>query len=211
MRELVLARHAESEFNVLERLNGDATIEVKLTDTGREQARKLGRWVGHVDLAVHTEFSRTRETAELAWPGAPLLEVPDLNEFGFGRFEGTRWTDGFDEWVVTSAPDEGVPGGGESRLTAVQRFVRGYRTLLDRPEERIALSRTVLRSLRLARARPAAAGPRARRSRPGPPVHPRRGAAHCGGHRARAVGRIATVLSWPRGRSPAPSAVAPIC
>jgi alpha-ribazole phosphatase len=139
VRELVLARHAESEFNVLERLNGDASIDVKLTETGREQARELGRNAGRVDLAAHTEFSRTRETAELAWPGTPLLEVADLNEFGFGHFEGTRWTEGFDEWVVTSAPDEGAPGGGESRVTAVERFVRGYRTLLDRPEDRIAL------------------------------------------------------------------------
>jgi broad specificity phosphatase PhoE len=41
--------------------------------------------------------------------------------------------------VVASGPEEGVPGGGESRVAAVERFVRGYRTLLDRPEERIAL------------------------------------------------------------------------
>ena len=124
---------------MLERLNGDTSVEVRLTDAGRKQARELGRIAGPVDLVAHTEFSRTRETAELAWPGAPLLEVPELNEFGFGRFEGTRWTDGFDEWVLTSTPEDGVPGGGESRLTAVQRFIRGCRTLLDREEERVAL------------------------------------------------------------------------
>ncbi|HWL32729.1 MAG TPA: histidine phosphatase family protein [Gaiellaceae bacterium] len=139
MKELVLARHAESDFNVLERLNGDASVEVRLTDAGREQARGLGRKAGPVDLAAHTEFSRTRETAELAWPGVPLLEVPELNEFGFGCFEGTRWTDGFHEWVLTSTPQDGTPGGGESRLAAVQRFILGYRTLLDRDEERVAL------------------------------------------------------------------------
>ena len=139
MKELVLARHGESEFNVLERLNGDPSVAVVLTETGRAQARELGRNAGSVELVAHTEFSRTRETAELAWPGTPLLELPDLNEFGFGHFEGTRWADGFHDWVVVSAPDEGVPGGGESRVAAVSRFVRGYRTLLDRPEERIAL------------------------------------------------------------------------
>ncbi len=139
MREIVLARHAESEFNVLERLNGDASVEVKLTDAGREQARELGRNAGPVDLAAHTAFSRTRETAELAWPSVPLLEVPDLNEFRFGRFEGTRWADGFEQWVRTSTPEDGVPGGGESRVAAVRRFIRGYRTLLERDEERIAL------------------------------------------------------------------------
>ena len=135
----MLARHAESEWNVLELLNGDPSVEVKLTTAGREEARELGRKAGLVDLVAHSAFSRTRETAELAWPGVPLLEVPELNEFGFGRFEGTRWTEGFDQWVLTSTPADSVPGGGESRLAGVQRFVHGYRRLLDRPEERVAL------------------------------------------------------------------------
>jgi broad specificity phosphatase PhoE len=139
VRELVLARHGESEFSVLERLNGDPSVEVRLTDLGREQAQELGRKAGPVDLVAHTAFSRTRETAELAWPGVPLLEIPDLNEFGFGHFEGTHWREGFHEWVLASGPDEGVPGGGESRVAAVERFVRGYRRLLARPEERVAL------------------------------------------------------------------------
>ena len=139
MKRLVLARHAESEFSLLQRLNGDASVEVRLTDLGREQARALGRNAGPVDLVAHTEFSRTRETAELAWPGTPMLEVPDLNEFGFGHFEGTHWSEGFDQWVLSSTPADGAPGGGESRLAAVQRFVRGYRMLLERPEATIAV------------------------------------------------------------------------
>jgi broad specificity phosphatase PhoE len=138
VKELVLARHAESEFNVSERLNGDPSVEVPLTETGRAQARALGEEAGPVDLAAHSSFGRARETAELAWPAAPLLEVPDLGEFTFGSFEGSRWADGFDEWVETSAPDVGAPGGGESRVQAARRFVRGYRVLLARPEERVA-------------------------------------------------------------------------
>jgi broad specificity phosphatase PhoE len=138
VRELVLARHAESEFNVLERLNGDPAVEVVLTEAGRAQARALGEEAGPVDLAAHSSFGRTRETAELAWPGTPLLEVPELGEFTFGSFEGSRWADGFDEWVKTSPPDAGAPGGGESRVAAARRFVRGYRALLARPEDRIA-------------------------------------------------------------------------
>ena len=135
----MLARHAESEWNVLERLNGDPGVEVRLTEAGREKARELGRNAGPVDLVAHSEFFRTRETAELAWPGVPLLEVPELNEFGFGRFEGTRWAEGFDQWVLTSTPVDSVPGGGESRVAGVQRFVSAYRTLLERPEVRIAV------------------------------------------------------------------------
>lgn len=138
MRQLVLARHAESEFNVAERLNGDPAVPVPLTEAGREQARALGAAAGPVDLVAHSSFGRTRETGELAWPGTPLLEVPELGEFTFGSFEGSRWADGFDEWVRSSAPDVGAPGGGESRVEAARRFVRGYRLLLARPEERIA-------------------------------------------------------------------------
>lgn len=138
MKELVLARHAESEFNVSERLNGDPSVEVVLTELGRAQASALGEAAGPVDLAAHSSFARARETAELAWPATPLLEVPDLGEFTFGSFEGSRWADGFDEWVRTAAPDVGAPGGGESRVEASRRFVRGYRSLLTRPEERVA-------------------------------------------------------------------------
>ena len=139
MKTLVLARHAESKLSVLDRLNGDPSAEVGLTDTGKVEAEGLGREVGPVDLVAHTEFGRTRETAELAWPGTPLLVVPELNEIAFGRFEGTHWIDGYQEWILSSGPDEVCPGGGESRLAAVQRYVRGYRQLLDRPEERVAL------------------------------------------------------------------------
>ena len=138
MRELVLARHAESEFNVAQRLNGDPSVSVVLTEAGREQARSLGAAAGPVDLVAHSSFGRTRETAELAWPGTPLLEVPELGEFTFGSFEGSRWTDGFEQWVSTSAPDVGAPGGGESRVEAARRFARGFRALIARPEERVA-------------------------------------------------------------------------
>lgn len=135
----MLARHAESRLSVLDRLNGDPSAEVVLTEVGRDEARDLGREVGAVDLVAHTAFGRTRETAELAWPDAPLLVVPELNEIAFGRFEGTHWDEGYRDWVLTSGPDEPSPGGGESRLDAIRRYLVGYRLLLQRPEERVAL------------------------------------------------------------------------
>jgi broad specificity phosphatase PhoE len=139
VRELVLARHAESELSITAVLNGDPSVAVALTDTGRAQAQRLGATAGPVDLVAHSAFGRARETAELAWPGAPTLEVPELNEFRYGRYEGTRWGDGFAEWTQASGPLEESPGGGESRVAAVSRYVRGFRILADRPEDRIAL------------------------------------------------------------------------
>jgi broad specificity phosphatase PhoE len=139
VNELVVARHAESEASVQQLLNGDASVQVALTELGRQQARALGEAVGPVDLAAHTEFGRTRETVELAWPDAPTLVVPELNEIRFGRFEGTFWHDGYDMWVLSSSPEDESPGGGESRAGAVRRYVSGYRLLLERPEKRVVL------------------------------------------------------------------------
>ena len=139
MRSLLAARHAETELNVTAVLNGDPSVGVALTDAGRAQARRLGESAGPVDLVAHSAFGRARETAELAWPETPTLEVPELNEFRYGRFEGTRWDDGFADWTRASPPGEECPGGGDSRVSAVARYVRGFRILAERPEERVAL------------------------------------------------------------------------
>ncbi len=139
MEKLILARHAEADHNVRGVLNGDRSVPTRLTTHGREQARALGRNAGPVDLVAHTEFRRTEETAALAWPGAPRLVVPDVNEIAFGCFEGTRWTDGYGEWARTSGPLDRCPGDGESRVEAVRRYLRGYRIVLERPEDTVAL------------------------------------------------------------------------
>lgn len=139
MRTLIAARHAESELNVTAVLNGDPSVAVALTDAGRAQAQRLGEAAGPVDLVAHSAFGRAQETAALAWPRTRTLEVPELNEFRYGRFEGTRWGDGFADWTQGSGPFQESPGGGESRVAAVTRYVRGFRIVAERPEDTIAL------------------------------------------------------------------------
>ena len=67
MRELIVARHAESAASVLGVMNGDPALGVALTATGREQARRLGEALraAGIDLCVVTELPRTQETAEI--------------------------------------------------------------------------------------------------------------------------------------------------
>lgn len=139
MRTLVVARHAETELNLTAVLNGDPALDVPLSDAGRGQARRLGEETGPVDLVVHSSFRRARETASLAWPRTPMLELPDLNEFRYGRYEGTRWDDGFADWTRSAGPLDECPGGGDSRASAVARYVRGFRAVASRPEKRVAL------------------------------------------------------------------------
>jgi len=90
-------------------------------------------------VVVHTSFERTRRTAELAWPGTPLVALPELDEIRFGDWEGTRWDDGYAAWTRAAGPEDDSPGGGESRAAALRRYVRGYRAVLARAEETVAV------------------------------------------------------------------------
>ena len=130
-------RHAESRLSLEGKVNGEPDLDTGLTETGREQAAALGVLIRDdpIDLCVVTEFRRTRETAEVALAGrdVPQITVPALNDIRFGAFEGKDF-DAYVRWAQTHGPEDDCPGGGESRVDAARRFVRGYRQVLERPE-----------------------------------------------------------------------------
>jgi broad specificity phosphatase PhoE len=129
MERAILVRHAESETNAAGTIGGDPP----LTEAGRGQARALAARLPAIDLAATSGLRRAVETAELAAPDAPRLVVAELGEIRFGRYEGGT-IDAYREWAWAAGPEEACPGDGESRLAAVGRYVRGWRTLLARPE-----------------------------------------------------------------------------
>jgi broad specificity phosphatase PhoE len=59
--------------------------------------------------------------------------LPELNDIRFGEYEGRELTE-YRKWAHAHGPDEQVPGGGDSRAETVARYVRGYRTILERLE-----------------------------------------------------------------------------
>ena len=140
MDRVLLARHAESSFSVDGLTNGDPRVEGGLTEGGRDQARHLGELLAEtaIDLCVVSEFQRARETADLALAGrdVPRLVIPELDDIRFGEFEGRLLAD-YRAWARAHGPEDPVPGGGESRVAAVRRFVAGYRRILERPEQTI--------------------------------------------------------------------------
>jgi len=140
VRRAILARHGESERSVVGRTNGDPRTACALTETGREEARALGRALAsdEIGLCVTSEFERVRETADLALEGreVPRLVLPELNDIRFGEFEGRPLTD-YRAWAHAHGPEEPAPGGGDSRAETVGRYVRAYRTILARPEETV--------------------------------------------------------------------------
>ena len=136
---VILARHGESELSVVGRTNGDPRTSCALTETGREQARRLGQLLeGDLGLCVTSEFQRAQETANLALTGReiPRLVLPDLNDIRFGDFEGRALTE-YRAWAHAHGPEQPAPGGGDSRAETVRRYIRAYRTTLARPEKAI--------------------------------------------------------------------------
>jgi len=136
----ILARHAESSLGARGILNGHPAAANPLSETGKAQARRLGELLAgdRIDLAVVTSFTRTRQTAELALAGrdVPFLAVPELDEIAYGQWEG-RPAPEYLEWARASGSALECPGGGESRTTAIDRLVRGWRRVLAREEETV--------------------------------------------------------------------------
>jgi broad specificity phosphatase PhoE len=135
---LILTRHGESEFSVLGLLNGDRLVPGGLTEAGVEQARTLGERLRDepLDLCVTSALQRTVETANEALSGRylPRLEVPELNDPLYGRFEGAHLDD-YRRWAAAE-PSSAVPEpGGESRLAIVARYAQAFRILLALPQE----------------------------------------------------------------------------
>jgi broad specificity phosphatase PhoE len=139
LETVILVRHGESELSAAGIVSGDPAEPRGLTDTGREQARRLGQLLAEepIELCVTSEFVRVRETADLALAGRDVsrLVVPELNDVRFGEFEG-RPFDEYRAWAGARDPTE-APAGGESRAEVAARYVRGFRLVLARPERLI--------------------------------------------------------------------------
>jgi broad specificity phosphatase PhoE len=139
VRLFVLTRHAQTALNLERRVNGDPSVPVPLTPEGREQARRLGVQLAHVPLeaVVHTRFSRTRETAELAVEGRglPAHAEPDLDDVDVGDLEGLP-IDTYREYKNRLGRREPFPGG-ESLDAAARRYARGFARLLELPHRAV--------------------------------------------------------------------------
>ena len=135
-RLFVIARHGESVLNLERRVNGDPSRRVDLTERGREESRQLGTQVANIplDVCVHTRFTRTRETAEIALAGrdVPFAVEPLLDDIDVGDFDGAPLEE-YRAWKHGHPRHVPFPGG-ESLDDAARRYAAGFRRLLERPE-----------------------------------------------------------------------------
>jgi broad specificity phosphatase PhoE len=196
MEQLILARHGESEYSARGLVNGDASVAVGLTAAGQEQARRLGALLAgeSLDLCVTSQLARTQETATLALAGRDIpVEVwGELDDPRAGAFEGLH-LDEYRAWAWTTGSRDEAPGGGESRVAAVERYARGFRRLLERPESAVL---AVLHALPIAYVLRALDGepPATRMDRPVEYAHPYRLSA---GELERALGVLEVWIGQP--------------
>ena len=130
MRRILLARHGETAWNALGKLQG--LTDTPLNDVGRDQARALGtefRDAGITSIWT-SDLSRARETgqiiADILGLPAPAVD-PDLRERSVGIFEGltrheceTQHPAAWKDWLAQT----GTPPGGEPRAEAAARLGR---------------------------------------------------------------------------------------
>ena len=140
MRRLIVARHAEAVSNVAGIVSG-VVPGARLSAAGCREAADLGRKLTteRIELGVSSRFARTRETLQLALAdrsATPTIELAELDEIGFGSFEGGL-LQAYRVWAWTNEPDTPCPGGGESRSDVALRIATALELLLARPEETI--------------------------------------------------------------------------
>ncbi len=106
---ILLIRHGETLGN---RNRIIQVAETPLSDRGLEQAARLGQRLSSAPIKEiwTSHLSRARMTAEAVerTTGAPLREVPELEERNLGSLRGTPYADlDFDPFMPGYAPPEG--------------------------------------------------------------------------------------------------------
>ena len=102
-----LVRHGETEWARLGRHTG--RTDVPLTETGREQARALGRRLAGATfvLILSSPLRRAAETADLAGFAERVVVDPDLREWDYGSLEGrltAEIREGYPGWSIWTGP-----------------------------------------------------------------------------------------------------------
>jgi probable phosphoglycerate mutase len=126
--EIWLIRHGETEWSASRKHTG--RTDIPLTDTGRERAVRVGRFLaGHPFAALWTSpKQRARETARLAGFDHAVVN-DDLVEWDYGSYEGRTTAEirvSEPDWSVWTSPmrnGESLAELGERALRVMQRAV----------------------------------------------------------------------------------------
>ncbi|WP_425271678.1 histidine phosphatase family protein [Nocardioides seonyuensis] len=140
VQRLILARHAQTESNVL-RVLDSALPGPKLTPEGIRQAKALAERLASrdVEAVFSSPAARARETADFVAEshGVPVSVVPGIQELSVGDWHGSsrdvdrnEFRDMYRRWL-SGCQDLRAPGG-ESASEVIQRFVEVLQGVVSR-------------------------------------------------------------------------------
>lgn len=132
---IYLARHGQTEWNALKKVQGKS--DIPLNAVGRQQAQALALRLNGVTLdRIYTSaLQRTRKTAEAFAGRVPVEPLAGLDEQGLGTFEGTPVdSPGYAEMQRRRADPHDTLDGGESRAQHFARVSKAVAELRARHE-----------------------------------------------------------------------------
>ena len=127
---IYLLRHGLTAYNAEKRYQGQR--DIPLCPAGRAQLREADL---RPETVYITPLCRTRQTAEVLFPGARLVEVKDLQEMCFGSFEGKNYVEmehdaDYQAWVQANC--ESKCPDGERKDDFSNRICSAFSALVDK-------------------------------------------------------------------------------
>ena len=139
--KLYVIRHGQSEGNVRGIFSG--WCDHKLTESGREDARKAGRIISKVkfDKVYSSDLNRAYETAKLALPDFECEPTPLIKEINVGSIQGMTYAEAREKYGhLYKKPNGNDYGeiGGESFDALYERLQKFLDMVSSSPYENVA-------------------------------------------------------------------------
>ena len=143
-KEIYLARHGQTNWNLEERFQGQVDQISFLTEQGEIEARDLGKLVSSIrfDKIYTSLLRRARDTANIVLsylPSTPLECLTELNERHFGSLQGrTMHEVGIKNYATAGADlytlESGILADAESLATVYGRVEKFRQRIISLPD-----------------------------------------------------------------------------
>lgn len=146
MKTIIMVRHGQSESNVKKTFTGQ--LNAPLTEAGREQARRMARYLDkyRVDKIYVSSLERAVETAQpiALRQNCPMEKRDELMEINSGLWQGLTFTEIAEKYPQTyevwrSDIGKTTPEGGETCRELYDRVTEFFKKVLAMPEETLCL------------------------------------------------------------------------
>lgn len=146
MKTIIMVRHGQSESNVKKTFTGQ--LDAPLTEAGREQARRMARYLDKykVDKVYASSLERAVETAQAIADrqNCPMETCDELMEINSGLWQGLTFTEIAEKYPQTyevwrTDIGKATPEGGETCKQLYDRVTAFFKKVLEESEETICL------------------------------------------------------------------------